>query len=103
MAAHIMPPRTSGGTRQNRSFFARWREKFRAEWKAFADARVGTRFQERYKRQCNADRPAWKKIVSPVVGIIIVVLGLCLLPAPGPGIPWAGIGRRTFSLCCQIP
>ena len=71
---------------------ARWRAAMKAEWKAFAASRPGERFKDRYHRKRDADRPTWKKIVSPVLGILIAVLGLILLPAPGPGIPVALFG-----------
>ena len=57
------------------------------EWKAFAASPPGQRFKDRYHRKRDAVRPTWKKLVSPVLGILIAVLGLILLPAPGPGIP----------------
>ena len=63
-----------------------------AEWKAFAASLPGERFKDRYHRKRDADRPTWKKIVSPVLGILIAVLGFILLPAPGPGIPVVLLG-----------
>lgn len=66
---------------------ARWRRAMQAEWKAFTASAPGERFQDRYHRKRDSDRPTWKKIAAPVLGILIVALGLILLPAPGPGIP----------------
>ena len=63
-----------------------------AEWKAFSASLPGERFKDRCHRKRGADRPAWKKIVSPMLGILIAVLGLILLPAPGPGIPIVLLG-----------
>ena len=85
-------PIGSASTRQKRGFFARWREALQVEWKAFTSSPAGKRFQDRYQRKRGADRPAWKKIVSPVIGITMVTLGLVLLPAPGPGIPVVLLG-----------
>lgn len=73
--------------RRKQGILARWRRAMQAEWKAFTASVPGERFQDRYHRKRDSDRPTWKKIVSPALGILIVVLGLILLPAPGPGIP----------------
>ena len=85
-------PGTNVTARQKQGVFARWRDALQAEWKVFAASTPGKRFQERYHRKRDAERPAWQKLVSPVLGLVIVVSGLILLPAPGPGIPIVLIG-----------
>lgn len=72
--------------RQKQGLLARWLAPMHAEWRAFTQSPPGKRFEERYRRKRNADRPAWRKIMLPALGLLIIALGLILLPAPGPGI-----------------
>ena len=83
-------PGTNVTERQKQGVFARWRDALQAEWKVFAASTPG----KRYHRKRDAERPAWQKLVSPVLGLVIVVSGLILLPAPG-----ARHTHRTDRLC----
>ena len=73
--------------RQKQGLLARWLAPMKVEWRAFTQSPAGKRFEERYRRKRNADRPVWRKIMLPALGLLIIALGLILLPAPGPGIP----------------
>lgn len=92
-------PATDAAKRRKQDALARWRGAMQAEWKAFAASLPGERFKDRYHRKRDADRPTWKKIVSPVLGILIAVLGFILLPAPGPGIPVVLLGFALVETC----
>ena len=87
-------PGTNVTARQKQGVFARWRNALQAEWKVFAASIPGKRFQNRHHRKRDAERPAWQKLVSPVLGLVIVVSGLILLHAPG-----ARHTHRTDRLC----
>ena len=87
-------PGTNVTARQKQGAFARWRDALQAEWKVFAASTPGKRFQERHHRKRDAERPAWKKLVSPVLRLVIVVSALILLPAPR-----ARHTHRTDRLC----
>ena len=90
-------PATDKTARQKQGVFSRWRDAVQAEWKAVAASTAGKRFQERYQRKRDLKRPAWQKIVSPVVGVVILLLGVFLLPAPGPGIPIVLLGLALLA------
>lgn len=68
-------------------YLARWLTAIEKEQAAFSKSRPGKRFEDRYFRKRKSTQPVWRKILGPAVGLIIIVLGLILLPAPGPGIP----------------
>ena len=59
--------------------------KLRRQWHDLATAKPGRRFQNRYYgRKRRRDNPALK-VCYIVLGALIVVAGIALLPAPGPG------------------
>ncbi len=66
---------------------ARWFASLRDEWHAFRKSRPGERFEDRYCRKLKAGHTVWRKALSPVIGLMMIAIGLFLLPAPGPGLP----------------
>ena len=59
--------------------------RLRKQWKAVVQSRPGQRFRHRYEwRKKQRASPLWKPLYI-VLGTGLFVLGLVLLPAPGPG------------------
>lgn len=58
-----------------------------SSWQEFTNAPVGHRFQKRYERRMRQSKGkfCWGKMINIVVGIAIIILGVILIPAPGPG------------------
>jgi uncharacterized protein (TIGR02611 family) len=57
------------------------------EWQSLKKGSPGKRFQDRYARRKKnrQDRSAVLRIAKMVLGIAIILVGLVLVPAPGPG------------------
>jgi hypothetical protein len=62
-------------------------EHFRRQWKEFKAGEPGRRFQERYHRRCEErkGRCDLRRVVNVAAGLALIVVGLVLVPAPGPG------------------
>lgn len=60
---------------------------FKKNWKEFKSSRPGHRFRDRYeRRQKQAGKGFnWHRFLNVGGGVIVVLLGLVLMPAPGPG------------------
>jgi uncharacterized protein (TIGR02611 family) len=59
--------------------------RLKKQWKAVVQSPPGQRFRHRYEwRKKQRASPLWKPLYL-VVGTALFVLGLVLLPAPGPG------------------
>lgn len=65
-------------------------ERWREEWKVFRQSLPGQRFRERYERMRALPRPVHERIARWVGGIAILVVGVVLIPLPGPG--WLIVG-----------
>lgn len=65
-------------------------------WQHFKHSEPGRRFQDRYDRHQQTTLGRWSlgKVFNIVGGIAIAIVGVILLPAPGPGtlIIFAGLG-----------
>lgn len=63
--------------------------KLKEQWYQFKDAEPGHRFQERYERRQqevkDQGHSGGGKTFNLVLGCIVVVVGIFLIPAPGPG------------------
>ena len=72
---------------------------FKESWQELKKGRPGHRFQERAKRG-KRERPgqSWiKRLVKPVMAIILVAGGLILCVIPGPGMPLVIIGAALLA------
>jgi hypothetical protein len=58
----------------------------RQNWRVFIRSEPGRRFEERYRYSQQSKRGPAKRVVWLSAGIVLVVLGLFFLVAPGPGI-----------------
>ena len=63
-----------------------WRE----EWEAFRQSRPGQRFVQRYERMKAVPRPRHERVARCLCGIIVMLVGIVLVPLPGPG--WLIVG-----------
>ena len=66
-------------------------------WREFKTARAGHRFQDRYRRRRKYGHSLLSKALSLTAGLILFVLGLILLPAPGPGFLVVFIGAGMIA------
>ncbi len=66
------------------------RDRWRREWEEFRASAPGARFRERYERVKRLERPAMERIARCSAGIVIVLVGIVLIPLPGPG--WLIVG-----------
>jgi len=62
-------------------------EQFKENWNELKDAEPGHRFRERYERRQRESQGKFNvgKFVNIIIGILITVVGIILIPAPGPG------------------
>src|SRR5918998_758161 len=71
-------------------------------WQQFRRGRPGHRFQDRYRRnqQSSSGRFSLRKILNIVGGSAIVLAGVFLLAAPGPGclVLFVGLGMISGEL-----
>ena len=54
-------------------------------WQQFKSAEPGNRFEDAYKRRQQASHSAWRKAAFVIVGVALMIAGIVLMPAPGPG------------------
>ena len=60
-------------------------KEWKKDWKAFEKAPPGQRFTRRYQARKTSGRPG-SRIVTVIVGLILIVGGAILLVIPGPGL-----------------
>ena len=65
-------------------------ERWREEWQAFRASAPGRRFRERYERAKCIARPMHERVARFLCGAVTVLVGLVLVPLPGPG--WLIVG-----------
>jgi uncharacterized protein (TIGR02611 family) len=98
--------RTGADSRDPRSMNAQWREEF----EAFKRSEPGHRFRERFERMKAIPRPTHERIARCLCGIIVMLVGIVLIPLPGPGWLIVGFGvtllaqesRRVADFCDRI-
>ena len=87
----------SASKRVKQGVLANWWAEVHNEWTDFAKSRPGERFEDRYRRKRSVKAPFWKKFLMPTLGLLIIIAGLVLLPAPGPGIPVVMFGCAVLA------
>ena len=62
-------------------------EKAKESWRRFKEGEPGRRFQERYRRRQEERQGRWDaaRLFNVVAGLALLLGGLFLIPAPGPG------------------
>ena len=80
-------------------------EKLKQSWRDFEEGPPGERFQQRFKRHQQSRRGAFSKPLFITAGILITVVGVFFLPAPGPGtlilLIGAGLIAQEFLLAAR--
>src|SRR5687768_16912343 len=66
-------------------------------WQSLKRGEPGKRFQDEYDKRHGADASRAKKIGILAAGVIVLVAGIILMPAPGPGILIVAIGAAMVS------
>jgi uncharacterized protein (TIGR02611 family) len=59
--------------------------RLRQQWQDVTRARPGTRFRQRYRARQVRRRCHVAKVLVITAGLLLFLLGIVLLPAPGPG------------------
>ncbi len=77
----------------------------RRRWRLLENAKPGDRFERTYRSQQEGRSPL-RKVVSIVIAFAIVVAGIILLPAPGPGMLVVALGlgllAREFLIVARV-
>src|SRR5215212_2512882 len=69
----------------------------KAHWHELALAKQGNRFQQRYARRQRERRSAVSKWLTVGAGVGVSLLGIVMLPAPGPGMIVVVIGASLIA------
>jgi hypothetical protein len=72
-------------------------DRVRQNWRLFITSDPGRRFKERYRRNQQSKRGRAKRIVWLLAGVVLVVVGLFFLIAPGPGVLFLLPGAALIS------
>ena len=60
-------------------------DRLKQHWHAFQQIPPGERFQARYRERRQEGGSPVRRYASTLGGVVLVLVGLLLLPAPGPG------------------
>jgi hypothetical protein len=81
-------------------------ESLKKNWKALKRGRAGSRFQEQYDRNQKEPKSGAGRALRIAGGIILTLVGLFFLPAPGPGSIILALGAlliaREFRLAALV-
>ncbi|MSR35248.1 MAG: hypothetical protein EXR95_01215 [Gemmatimonadetes bacterium] len=66
-------------------------------WAELKNGQPGKRFQKRYERKAEDGRTAARKPLLIGAGLVVLVVGIFFLPAPGPGIIIVAIGAAMLA------
>jgi hypothetical protein len=66
-------------------------------WQKFKHRRPGFRFHGVYAEHQKKSKAAWIRVASVVGGIVIVIVGIIALPAPGPGMLIIAFGAAIIA------
>jgi uncharacterized protein (TIGR02611 family) len=70
---------------------------FKEQWRDVTKAKPGTRFQNRYHRRRGRRCSRWLKPFYLALGAALLMAGIILMAAPGPGIVVAFIGAGMLA------
>lgn len=69
----------------------------KANWQHLRRAPAGERFQQYYQRRQQHRSSGALRILLLGVGALVVVIGVILMPAPGPGMLIVAVGLATMA------
>jgi len=72
-------------------------EHLKQNWESFKRGHPGSRFQEQYERQRKSPAGTASRVLRVSLGVIALLVGLVLMPAPGPGFIVVGIGALMIA------
>ena len=72
-------------------------DRMRKSWRELKLGQPGRRFQDRHARRREAGRGTALKCVLIGAGVLIVLVGLVLLPLPGPGMLVVALGALMMA------
>ena len=77
-------------------------KQFKRHWRELTKGRPGRRFQDRYKRdqETSHNKPLIRQSVQPLIGIILLAVGIVFCVIPGPGLPLVFLGAAVLSERC---
>ena len=72
-------------------------DSLKQHWRDLRNGRPGRRFQDRWKRNCQAQQAKSLRFVQPVVAVLILCAGIVFCILPGPGLPLVLIGATLMA------
>ena len=81
-------------------------ESLKKNWHSLKRGRAGSRFQEQYDNERKEQKSGVSRVLRIAGGIILILVGLFFLPAPGPGSIILALGAvliaREFRLAALV-
>jgi uncharacterized protein (TIGR02611 family) len=81
-------------------------DKLKQSWRHLKEGKPGKRFRQQYERRKRSGRSNLSKILFIILGLLIMVVGLIFLPAPGPGtlilLPGAALIARESLFAARL-
>lgn len=72
-------------------------EKFKQSWRGLHLSKPGQRFLGRYEQQRKSAPGLWRRILFVGAGLLLVLVGIFFLPAPGPGLVIIFLGASLLA------
>jgi uncharacterized protein (TIGR02611 family) len=72
-------------------------ESWREEWQVFRRTAPGERFRRRYERMKAMPRPTHERVARCICGVLVILVGIVLIPLPGPGWLIVGFGMTLLA------
>lgn len=66
-------------------------------WQEFKRFSPGQRFQRLYERRQRTRRSPWKRLLYLGTALVLVIAGMVMLPAPGPGTVVVALGAAMLA------
>lgn len=66
-------------------------------WKEFSSKEPGSRFQVTFRENQRERGSAWKRVALIVAGVLLILVGVVALVAPGPGLLIGGVGLALIA------
>lgn len=66
-------------------------------WKHFSAKEPGSRFLETFEENQRERGSAWKRVALIVAGVLLILVGVVALVAPGPGLLIGGVGLALIA------